>query len=114
MLGEFMDEYTVCVVDDFAMPQSGTGVKLVRDIMNQMLEAWKQITDASDEVSPPHKSQSSSRGRLIVVNVIATLLAAIYIIQMRENNVQSFEKLFQVSPSNWLGLVLRHQSKSVL
>ncbi|KAK7265734.1 hypothetical protein RJT34_33357 [Clitoria ternatea] len=36
-------------------------VKLVRDVMNQMLEAWKQIPDASDEVSPPPKSQSSSR-----------------------------------------------------
>lgn len=23
MLGEFMDEYTICVVDVFAMPQSG-------------------------------------------------------------------------------------------
>ncbi|KAK7330433.1 hypothetical protein VNO77_24627 [Canavalia gladiata] len=36
-------------------------VKLVRDVMNQMLEAWKQIPDVSDEVSPPPKSQSSSK-----------------------------------------------------
>ena len=28
MLGEFVDEYTVRVVDVFAMPQSGTGVSV--------------------------------------------------------------------------------------
>ena len=28
MLGEFVDEYTVTVVDVFAMPQSGTGVSV--------------------------------------------------------------------------------------
>ncbi|XP_020203483.1 TORTIFOLIA1-like protein 3 [Cajanus cajan] len=36
-------------------------VKLVRDVMNQMLEAWKQIPDVSCEVSPLPKSQSSSK-----------------------------------------------------
>ncbi|KAG5056662.1 hypothetical protein GLYMA_05G032600v4 [Glycine max] len=36
-------------------------VKLVRDVMNQMLEAWKLVPDVSDEVSPPPKSQSSSK-----------------------------------------------------
>ncbi|KAK7389012.1 hypothetical protein VNO78_23843 [Psophocarpus tetragonolobus] len=36
-------------------------VKLVRDVMNQMLEVWKQVPDVSDEVSPPPKSQSSSK-----------------------------------------------------
>ncbi|KAJ1439003.1 HEAT, type 2 [Sesbania bispinosa] len=36
-------------------------VKLVRDVMNQMLEAWKQIPDVSDEFSPPPQSQSSSK-----------------------------------------------------
>ncbi|KAG5028904.1 hypothetical protein JHK87_012418 [Glycine soja] len=30
--------------------------------MNQMLEAWKLVPDVSDEVSPPPKSQSSSKG----------------------------------------------------
>lgn len=35
-------------------------VKLVREVMNQMLEAWKHIPDVSDEFSPPPKSQSSS------------------------------------------------------
>jgi 26S proteasome regulatory subunit N11 len=28
MLGEFVDEYTITVVDVFAMPQSGTGVSV--------------------------------------------------------------------------------------
>ncbi|RDY07037.1 TORTIFOLIA1-like protein 3, partial [Mucuna pruriens] len=36
-------------------------VKLVREVMNQMLEAWKQIPDVSDEFSPPPQSQSSSK-----------------------------------------------------
>ncbi|KAK7304566.1 hypothetical protein VNO77_42447 [Canavalia gladiata] len=36
-------------------------VKLVRDVMNRMLEAWNQIPDISDEFSPPPQSQSSSK-----------------------------------------------------
>ncbi|CAJ2664433.1 unnamed protein product [Trifolium pratense] len=36
-------------------------VKLVREVMNQMLEAWKHIPDVSDEFSPPPRSQSSSK-----------------------------------------------------
>ncbi|KAJ1421779.1 Armadillo-type fold [Sesbania bispinosa] len=36
-------------------------VKLVREAMNRMLEAWKQIPDVSDEFSPPPPSQSSSK-----------------------------------------------------
>ncbi|WJX88574.1 hypothetical protein P8452_70646 [Trifolium repens] len=36
-------------------------VKLVREVMNQMLEAWKHIPDVSDEFSPPPNSQSSSK-----------------------------------------------------
>ncbi|XP_028784055.1 TORTIFOLIA1-like protein 3 [Neltuma alba] len=35
-------------------------VKVVREVMNQMCEAWKQIPDISDGFSPPPKSQSSS------------------------------------------------------
>jgi len=37
--------------------------------MNQMLEAWKQIPDVSDEVSPPPKSQSSSKGIYLILPV---------------------------------------------
>ncbi|XP_058115519.1 TORTIFOLIA1-like protein 4 [Magnolia sinica] len=36
-------------------------VKVVRDAMNQMLEAWKDIPDISDDVSAPSQSKSSSR-----------------------------------------------------
>ncbi|XP_061360288.1 TORTIFOLIA1-like protein 3 [Gastrolobium bilobum] len=36
-------------------------VKVVREVMNQMLEAWKQIPDVSDEFSPPPQSHSSSK-----------------------------------------------------
>lgn len=30
--------------------------------MNQMVEAWKEIPDLTDEVSPPRESQASSKG----------------------------------------------------
>lgn len=36
-------------------------VKAVRDVMNQMLEAWKQIPDVSVDASPPPQSESSSK-----------------------------------------------------
>ncbi|PON86101.1 Coatomer beta subunit [Trema orientale] len=36
-------------------------VKAVREVMNQMLEAWKQIPDVSGDVSPPPQSQASSK-----------------------------------------------------
>ena len=41
LLGEFVDEYTISVVDVFAMPQSGTGVSVeaVDDaFQSQMME----------------------------------------------------------------------------
>jgi 26S proteasome regulatory subunit N11 len=39
MLGEFVDEYTITVVDVFAMPQSGTGVSVeaVDDVFQQQM-----------------------------------------------------------------------------
>ncbi|CAN1183057.1 TORTIFOLIA1-like protein 3 [Linum perenne] len=36
-------------------------VKAAREAMNQMIEAWKQVPDVSDEPSPPPRSQASSR-----------------------------------------------------
>ncbi|KAK7317217.1 hypothetical protein RJT34_01257 [Clitoria ternatea] len=36
-------------------------VKLVREVKNQMLDAWKQIPDVSGEFSPPPLSQASSK-----------------------------------------------------
>lgn len=45
MLGEFVDDYTVTVIDVFAMPQSGTGVSVesVDEVFQtKMLEMLKQ------------------------------------------------------------------------
>lgn len=45
MLGEFVDDYTVVVVDVFAMPQSGTGVSVEAVdpvFQTKMLEMIKQ------------------------------------------------------------------------
>ncbi|MBA0794237.1 hypothetical protein Gohar_018587 [Gossypium harknessii] len=36
-------------------------VKAAREVMSQMLEAWKQVPDVSEEASPPPRSQASSR-----------------------------------------------------
>ncbi|OWM90463.1 TORTIFOLIA1-like protein 3 [Punica granatum] len=36
-------------------------VKVVREVMNQMLEAWKQVPDISEEISPLKHSISSSK-----------------------------------------------------
>ncbi|THG22648.1 TORTIFOLIA1-like protein 3 [Camellia sinensis] len=36
-------------------------VKMVRETMIQLVEAWKEIPNVSDEVSPPLESQSSSK-----------------------------------------------------
>lgn len=46
MLGEFLDSYTVKVVDVFAMPQSGTGVSVeaVDPVyQTKMLDMLKQV-----------------------------------------------------------------------
>ncbi|KAJ4870388.1 ARM repeat superfamily protein [Raphanus sativus] len=37
-------------------------VKAVREVMNQMIEAWRQVPDLSEEVSPPRRSNASSKG----------------------------------------------------
>ena len=44
MLGEFVDEYTVRVIDVFAMPQSGTGVSVEAvDPVFQVTTRWRLI-----------------------------------------------------------------------
>ena len=45
MLGEFVDEYTVRVVDVFAMPQSGTGISVAAAdpvLQSKILDMLKQ------------------------------------------------------------------------
>ncbi|KAL0335688.1 UNVERIFIED_CONTAM: TORTIFOLIA1-like protein 4 [Sesamum radiatum] len=39
-------------------------VKATRETMNQMIEAWKEIPDLPDEVSPLPESQASSKGMI--------------------------------------------------
>ncbi|KAL1203898.1 TORTIFOLIA1-like protein 3 [Cardamine amara subsp. amara] len=39
-------------------------VKAVREVMNQMMEAWKQVPDLSEEVSPPRSNASSKGSRV--------------------------------------------------
>lgn len=51
MLGEFVDEYTVRVVDVFAMPQSGTGVSVEAVdpvFQTKMMEMLRQTGRYSD------------------------------------------------------------------
>lgn len=64
MLGEFVDEYTVRVVDVFAMPQSGTGVSVEavdHVFQTNMLDMLKQTgrfdpsINLSTSFSVPHR-----------------------------------------------------------
>lgn len=51
MLGEFVDDYTVKVVDVFAMPQSGTGVSVEAVdpvFQTRMLDMLKQVGRYAD------------------------------------------------------------------
>ena len=55
MLGEFVDEYTVRVVDVFAMPQSGTGVSVEavdHVFQTNMLDMLKQTGRYIKSLSP--------------------------------------------------------------
>jgi hypothetical protein len=40
MLGEFVDDYTVRVIDVFAMPQSGTGQTASDFCLSSFLSGW--------------------------------------------------------------------------
>jgi JAB1/Mov34/MPN/PAD-1 ubiquitin protease len=60
MLGEFVDDYTVRVIDVFAMPQSGTGVSVEAVdpvFQTKMLDMLKQT---GRSVSPPSPLPSLS------------------------------------------------------
>ena len=53
MLGEFVDEYTISVVDVFAMPQSGTGVSVeaVDDVFQQQMMEYVPSAPSSSGMS---------------------------------------------------------------
>ena len=58
MLGEFVDDYTVRVVDVFAMPQSGTGVSVEAVdpvFQTKMMEMLRQTGRSARLASPPRK-----------------------------------------------------------
>jgi hypothetical protein len=74
MLGEFVDEYTVKVVDVFAMPQSGTGVSVeavdpvFQTKMLDMLKQTGRSLPAFRMASPPWSIQIGiSAAQLICV-----------------------------------------------
>ena len=72
MLGEFVDEYTVRVVDVFAMPQSGTGVSVEAVdpvFQTKMLDMLKQTNRYSPLPQCIYISRSRSQfslGRFFV------------------------------------------------
>lgn len=54
-------------------------VKIVRESMNRMIEAWKEIPDMDEEVcssdvppSPHSQTRSSSTGNVAVLEAVAT------------------------------------------
>lgn len=67
MLGEFVDEYTVRVVDVFAMPQSGTGVSVEavdHAFQTNMLDMLKQTGRSlsfSLNLAPPPPSKKKEQ-----------------------------------------------------
>ena len=74
MLGEFVDDYTVKVVDVFAMPQSGTGVSVEAVdpvFQTKMLDMLRQVgrclpstfvESSPDQLLPRSKSWCSVSG----------------------------------------------------
>jgi 26S proteasome regulatory subunit N11 len=46
MLGEYVDEYTISVVDVFAMPQSGTGVSVeaVDEVFQHQMMEYRRLS----------------------------------------------------------------------
>jgi len=70
MLGEFIDDYTVRVIDVFAMPQSGTGVSVEAVdpvFQTKMLDMLKQTgrcatrRTANDQVAGPRPNELGAR-----------------------------------------------------
>jgi 26S proteasome regulatory subunit N11 len=68
MLGEFVDDYTVRVVDVFAMPQSGTGVSVEAvdpvfqtKMMDMLRQTGRYVIPSLFEYKR-HKSQTAAEG----------------------------------------------------
>lgn len=64
MLGDFVDDYTVRVVDVFAMPQSGTGVSVEAVdpvFQTKMLDMLKQCGRCANDYCPLFRNVSASQ-----------------------------------------------------
>ena len=64
MLGEFVDDYTVRVVDVFAMPQSGTGVSVEAVdpvFQTKMMDMLRQTNRYASLTLPQHFTLSPHR-----------------------------------------------------
>lgn len=64
MLGEFVDDYTVRVIDVFAMPQSGTGVSVEAVdpvFQTKMLDMLKQTGRCVDRLAFIEKHRKMPR-----------------------------------------------------
>lgn len=85
MLGEFIDDYTVRVVDVFAMPQSGTGVSVEAVdpvFQTKMMDMLRQTGRcAPSALHPTHPradaSQARDGGRLVPLAPRFRLLAVV-------------------------------------
>ena len=99
MLGEFVDDYTIKVVDVFAMPQSGTGVSVeaVDPVFQQkMLEMLKQ-TQRNEMVvgwyhSHPGFGNIDNLLLLLLIIKLITLIGC-WLSGVDINTQQSFEQL---------------------
>lgn len=79
MLGEFVDEYTVRVVDVFAMPQSGTGVSVEavdHVFQTNMLDMLKQ----TGRYFISHFDLFNCYSFLTSVNSVHLIIACLYIV----------------------------------
>jgi hypothetical protein len=82
MLGEFVDDYTVRVVDVFAMPQSGTGVSVEAVdpvFQTKMMEMLRQTGRcvARSEATKANKPKTRNRSWLVPFAPRLRLLALV-------------------------------------
>jgi hypothetical protein len=105
MLGEFVDDYTVRVVDVFAMPQSGTGVSVeavdpvFQTKMMDMLRQTGRCVQSSD-VSNVSKLTYSGKRRLWAGTTHIPVSAAGYLRSISTHSSPSSSSHLAPSPSS--------------
>lgn len=82
MLGEFVDDYTVRVVDVFAMPQSGTGVSVEAvdpvfqtKMMDMLRQTGRSVTQSHRARKTFDTSQTGDRRRMVPLSPRFRMLA---------------------------------------